>query len=303
MVSQACTGKSQPVRTLFLSDVHLGSRHAQTEPLLEFLGRWIPSKVFIVGDFLDGWQWRAGCWHKSYSRILNVFEYWADHGATIQYTPGNHDAFLRDPTIARVVERQLGFVEIADEFETELADGRKFLVIHGDQFDCVEGKAQWLSRLGTSVYNSILTANWHLSRWFARRDVSPYDLCARAKKRVKQVIRFLSGFESSIIEYARDKGCQGVVCGHLHTPIISPRGDMTYCNTGDWVENCSAIIEHDDGGLTLEHYYSGARRRRSALTPLPARPASSRLSEWAAAPGLAVEAAVAHLAEARTAQT
>ncbi len=303
MVSQVCTGKSQPVRTLFLSDVHLGSRHAQTEPLLEFLGRWIPSKVVLVGDFLDGWQWRAGCWHKSYGRILNVFEYWADRGTTIQYTPGNHDAFLRDRTIARVIERQLGFIEIRDEFETELFDGRKFLVMHGDQFDCVEGKAQWLSRLSTTLYDSILTANWHLSRLFARRDISPYDLCARAKKRVKQVIRFLSGFETSILEYARNKGCHGVVCGHLHTPAIALRGDMTYCNTGDWVENCSAIIEHDDGALALEHFYSGAPRRRSVLAPLPSRPAPSRPRDRAAAPALALEAAIAQLADTRTAQT
>jgi len=302
MVSQTRTGTSQPVRTLFLSDVHLGSRHSQTEPLLEFLGRWIPSKVFLVGDFLDGWQWRAGCWQKNYSRILNIFEFWADRGATIQYTPGNHDSFLRDPMIARVVERQLGFIEIADEFEVDLFDGRRFLVMHGDQFDCVEGRAQWLSRLSTSVYDSILTANWYLSRWFARRDTSPYDLCARAKKRVKQVIRFLSGFESAILEYAREKGCQGVVCGHLHTPVIAPRGDMTYCNTGDWVENCSAIVEHDDGQLSLEHFYSGAAHRRAPLAPLP-RPVPSRKTDWAATPGLAIEVAYSRLTETEPARS
>lgn len=302
MVSQTRTGTSQPIRTLFLSDVHLGSRHSQTEPLLDFLSRYIPSKVYLVGDFLDGWQWRAGCWQKSYSRILNIFEFWADRGATIQYTPGNHDSFLRDPMIARVVERQLGFIEIADEFEVDLTDGRRFLVMHGDQFDCVEGRAQWLSRLSTSVYDSVLTANWYLSRWFARRDVSPYDLCARAKKRVKQVIRFLSGFESAILDYARNKGCQGVVCGHLHTPVIAPRGDMTYCNTGDWVENCSAIVEHDDGQLSLEQFYSGAVRRKTPLAPLP-RPVPTRKVDWAANPGLAIEAAYSRLTEPEAARS
>jgi UDP-2,3-diacylglucosamine pyrophosphatase LpxH len=263
MVSQTCTGKSQPVRTLFLSDVHLGSRHSQTDALLEFLGRWIPSHVYLVGDILDGWQWRPGCWKSSYSRILNTFEYWADRGATIHYTPGNHDAFLRDGDIAEVVKRQLGFIEIQDEFQAELRDGRKFLVMHGDQFDCVEGSAQWLSRLSTALYDSVLTANWYLSEWFSRSHSSPYDLCARGKKRVKQVIRFLSGFESSILNYTREKGCSGVVCGHLHTPAMFQRGDLTYCNTGDWVENCTALIEHDDGQLSLEHFYTGERRPRA----------------------------------------
>ena len=284
MVSRAWAGKARPIRTLFLSDVHLGSRHAQTGPLLEFLGRWIPSQVYVVGDFVDGWQWRRGCWHQDYSRILNVFEYWADHGTTIHYTPGNHDNFLRDPEIARVIERQLGFVEIQDEFQADMIDGRKLLVMHGDQFDLVEGSAQWVSKMSTVVYDSILTANWHLSRMVRRHHVSPYDLCARAKKRVKQVIRFLSSFESTILEYARSKGCDGVMCGHLHTPIISPRGEMVYCNTGDWVENCTAIIEHDDGELRLEHFYTGDRLRprssRKGAAPMG-------LENWsAAAPSL-----------------
>lgn len=262
------------VRTVFLSDVHLGSRHSQCDELLEFLDGLSPERLYIVGDFIDGWELkRSFRWLPCYSRLLLRLTALAERGTRLFYVPGNHDSFVKDQTLTAGVIDRLGFVEIADEFVFETADRRRFLVTHGDRFDIVEQSAQWLSVGTTGLYNTILSANWWLSRLMGRRGQSPYRLCAILKNRVKAAIRFISRFENLLIAHAKQQGCDGVICGHLHTPAIVHRDGVTYCNTGDWVENCTALLEYADGSLELEYYYPQAAADASRVPqPKPVVP-------------------------------
>ena len=280
MIAPMIRRARQDVRTLFVSDVHLGSRHSQCEPFLQILKQHRPRSLYLVGDILDGWRWPdAWVWKDSFATVLRVLEELAEAGTEIFYTPGNHDEFLRVPEAADLARRHFPFIQIADEFVFHAADGRRLLVTHGDHFDLVEKSAQWLSKMSSWAYDTALSANWHLSRMLNNRERSPYWLCATGKRRVKSLIRFLSGFESSILKHAREKGCHGVVCGHLHTPAIVERDGMTYYNSGDWVENCTSLIESEDGEFDIECFYPwtaqhGVIRRQHSLPALPAvRPA------------------------------
>ena len=261
MIAPSRDDYTSRVRTLFVSDIHLGSRHSQSEPFLTTLRKRRPQSLYLVGDVVDGWRWPAGwTWNESLVSILRVLEELAEAGTQIYYTPGNHDEFLRNPEVADAVRRRLPFLNIADEFIYRAQDGRRFLVTHGDHFDLVERSAQWLSKMSSWAYDTALSSNWWLSRWVGNEERSPYWLCASGKKRVKSMIRFLSRFEDSILSHARSLGCQGVICGHLHTPAMIERDGMTYLNTGDWVENCTSLVETENGLFDLECYYPWTRR-------------------------------------------
>jgi len=253
------TGERRRVRSLFISDLHLGSRFAQAEAFLAFLEAYQPEYLYIVGDFLDGWSLqRAWRWQPVSTRILHHLLEWAWAGVTIRYTPGNHDAFLRE------FLRDFIWVEVADEFIHEAADGRRYVVIHGDQFDDVESKAAWLSKLGSLGYDLLLAVDRSINYVRRRLGRKPWRLSAGVKARVKRIVSFLSGFEERLTEHARQKRCQGVICGHIHTPVIAARGEITYGNSGDWVENCSALLEWPTTT-------SGA-----STSPAPTRPSAAR---------------------------
>ncbi|RLS56813.1 MAG: UDP-2,3-diacylglucosamine diphosphatase [Planctomycetota bacterium] len=274
MIAPTSRRPCQEVRTLFVSDIHLGSRHSQCEPFVEMLQRCRPQSLYLVGDILDGWRWPdAWHWKSTFATALRILEDLAHSGTQIFYTPGNHDDFLRNPETAEAVLRRLPFLKLADEFIFEAADGRSLLVTHGDHFDIVEKSAQWLSRLSSWAYDTALSTNWYMSQLLSMTDRSPYWVCASGKRKVKSLIRFLSGFEASILRHAKDMGCQGVVCGHLHTPAVIERDGMTYFNTGDWVENCTSLVETLDGRFEIECYYPWTSQhgviRRAALTPQP----------------------------------
>jgi UDP-2,3-diacylglucosamine pyrophosphatase LpxH len=243
------TGERRRVRSLFVSDVHLGSRFAQAEAFLTFLEAYQPDYLYLVGDFVDGWSLqRSWRWRPVNTRILQHLLAWAWAGVTIRYASGNHDGFLRS------FLKDFIWFEIADEFLHELADGRRFVVLHGDQFDGVESQASWLSKVGSLGYDLLLAVDHSLNfvrRWLRRK---PWRLSAGVKTRIKRVVAFLSDFEQQLTEHARSKHCQGIICGHLHTPLITRRDDIVYCNTGDWVENCTALLEFDDGELRLVRF-------------------------------------------------
>lgn len=273
MIARSRDDDALPIRTLFVSDIHLGSRHSQSEAFLSTLQKRRPETLYLVGDIVDGWRWPAGwTWKASLVSIVRILEDLAEAGTTIFYTPGNHDEFLRDPEVAEAVRRRLPFLHIADEFIYTGLDGRRFLVTHGDHFDLVERSAQWISRMSSWAYDAALSSNWWLSRCIGNEEKSPYWLCASGKKRVKSMIRFLSRFEDSILAHARAQGCQGVICGHLHTPAMVHRDGMTYINTGDWVENCTSLVETENGQFDLECFYPWTRRHsviRRGISPTP----------------------------------
>ena len=248
------------VRTVFVSDIHLGCRHAQAAAFLEFLESVEPRQLYLVGDFIDGWKlrrrWR---WDPIYSRILLRLSEMAHGGTRLFFTPGNHDDFMREPILREVVSR--GLVRIRDEFVHCLADGRRFLVLHGDRFDTVECGAKWLSVLATIAYDGLLTANSLVSRIgrvFSRRDRGgggkPFALGAAVKRSVKRIVTYISRFEDRLVDHAVAQQCAGIICGHIHTPALVQRDKVMYCNTGDWVENCTALVEHESGRLELFAY-------------------------------------------------
>jgi UDP-2,3-diacylglucosamine pyrophosphatase LpxH len=247
--------QERSVRTLIISDVHLGCRHAQAEHFLTYLNQVRPEQLFILGDFLDGWElgfhWR---WKPVYSQIVNRLFDLAEGGTELFYTPGNHDQFLRCPEVDRLLRKSGLCVNVRDEFVFESQTGQRFLALHGDRFDSIEMDHQWFSVFLSYVYSPLLSANGWLSK-LTKRAGSPYSACAALKKKVKCAARFFSHFEDRLFGYARERGCDGVICGHIHTPGIIKSDAMTYINTGDWVENCTALVENHNGDLSLESFF------------------------------------------------
>ncbi|MEM9187131.1 MAG: UDP-2,3-diacylglucosamine diphosphatase [Planctomycetota bacterium] len=250
------------VRSLFVSDVHLGCKHSQADGFLELLEKYEPRYLYVVGDFIDGWKlkrrWR---WLPAYDRILQRLMALRRAGTQLYYTPGNHDAFLRG------FLANFGVIDIRDRFVHTGADGRRFLVTHGDQFDRVEQGMPWLSLAASYGYDVLLSANWMVNKLRGKKH-DPYAFCGAIKRGVKRLVSHVSEFEQLLITNAREERCDGIICGHIHAPRIIQVDGLAYCNTGDWVENCSALVEYDDGGFEL------MRRDGRLIDSLPASPRS-----------------------------
>jgi UDP-2,3-diacylglucosamine pyrophosphatase LpxH len=236
------------IRSIFVSDVHLGCRYTHADALLQFLRGHEPEHLYLVGDIIDGWRLRRGWyWTDTYTYLLRHIVGLMKRGTRVYYTPGNHDEFLR------CYLHDLGSIQIADELVHHTADGRRLLVMHGDQFDTAVRHAPWLAHLGDTGYNLLLGMNIVFNGVRRRLGMEYWSLSAAIKRRVKQATSFVSNFETLITQHAADRGCAGVVCGHIHTPRISRREGVDYYNTGDWVESCTALVEHGDGTLELLH--------------------------------------------------
>lgn len=244
--NQPAATVSRKIRTIFVSDVHLGCMHSRAEEFLEFLNAHHPESLYLVGDLIDGWKlrkkWR---WPQIYNEIFDRVEELSRKGTEVFYTPGNHDNFLRD------FGKRFGFVSLSDEFVHLTADGRRFLIIHGDQFDKFETGAQWLSVLASFAYDVLLTANTLFNRLMKRQGQTRFALSSAVKSQVKHLMRFISDYEKQLADHARLKRCEGIICGHIHAPNILDIDGINYCNTGDWVEHCSALVEYSDGELEI----------------------------------------------------
>jgi UDP-2,3-diacylglucosamine pyrophosphatase LpxH len=240
--------EQRKVRSLFISDVHLGCRHSQAGQLLRFLKQYHPEYLYVVGDFIDGWKlkrrWR---WQPEYDAILKHLLILRESGTKLFYAPGNHDDFLR-PFLEHLGVLRL--VHVQDHFVHVTADRRRFLVTHGDQFDDIERNAPWLSLVSSIAYDGLLTANrlWNRLR---RHSGDPYAFSNAIKRRVKRLVQHVSEFEGRWVTSAREHQCHGIICGHIHAPRIAHIENLAYCNTGDWVENCSALVEYVNGDFEL----------------------------------------------------
>ncbi len=244
------------VRTLLVSDVHLGSKHSRADEFLAFLREFHRESLYLVGDFIDGWKINTG-WHWSSvcDEIIAYLISLAESGTRIHYVAGNHDAFLRNPSFRAGCLATLPRFEVGNEFVLQTLTGWKFLITHGDLFDRVESIAPWLSKGTTAFYDTCLSMNRWCYRTWQPSEGNPYGLCSVLKDRVKRWIRFVSDFESRILHHAKQRECDGVICGHIHTPDIVSSDSMWYCNTGDWVENCTGLVERHDGRLHLVRRY------------------------------------------------
>ena len=234
-------------RTLFLSDIHLGKRGCQADLFLDFLRYHDADTVYLVGDIIDGWALKGGWyWPQSHNDVIQKLLRKVRKGTRMVFIPGNHDEFARD-----YLGMNFGGVEVADSAIHETANGKRFLIIHGDQFDIVVSHARWIALLGDWAYEVALFTN----NWFnkARRALGfPYwSFSAWAKLKVKDAVSFIGSFEKTLAEEARRQGAQGVVCGHIHHAVIREMEGITYVNTGDFVESCTAVAEHYDGRLEI----------------------------------------------------
>ena len=234
-------------RTLFISDVHLGARGSQADLLLDFLRYHDADTIYLVGDIVDGWALKSGWhWPQSHNDFVQKMLRKARKGAKIIYVPGNHDEFLRN-----YYGTHFGGIDVVENTVHTGADGKRYLVIHGDQFDVVVAHAKWLAHVGDWAYRMALRVNIGIN-WVRRRLHRPYwSLSAWAKHKVKNAVSVIGRFEEALTLEARDTGVDGVICGHIHFADMHDRLGIHYINTGDWVESCTAIAETADGQFEL----------------------------------------------------
>jgi UDP-2,3-diacylglucosamine pyrophosphatase LpxH len=256
-------------RAIWISDVHLGTRGCKADILLDFLRFTESEYLYLIGDIVDGWRLkRSWYWAQSHNDVLQKLLRKARKGTKVIYVPGNHDEALRD-----YVDMQFGGVSVVADAVHETANGKRLLIIHGDQFDGIVCYAKWLAFLGDRAYTLMIEVN----HWFnlARRALGyPYwSLSAYLKSKVKNAVDFVSRFSGAVSDEARRRGLDGVVCGHVHKAEIRMVDGTLYCNDGDWVESCTALVEHWDGKLEVLHW----AEVRSLPVWQPARRASPAL--------------------------
>jgi UDP-2,3-diacylglucosamine pyrophosphatase LpxH len=255
--------EARRLRTLFISDVHLGTRGSQAYLLLDFL-RWHEADtIYLVGDIIDGWRLKQSWyWPQAHNDVAQKLLRKARKGTRIIYLPGNHDEFLRD-----FIGMNFGGVDVAETAIHQTADGRRLLVIHGDQFDVVVRHARWLAFLGDWAYTFALGVNTYLNLIRRKLGLSYWSLSAWAKLRVKNAVNFIGRFESTLADEAKRQDVDGVICGHIHHPTIHDMFGVRYLNTGDWVESCTAIGETYDGRLEIISWTKLKSAAHSAATP------------------------------------
>jgi UDP-2,3-diacylglucosamine pyrophosphatase LpxH len=234
-------------RSLFISDVHLGTKAAQADMLLDLLKKTDCEAIYLVGDIIDGWRLKTGWfWPQAHNDVVQKLLRKARKGARVVYIPGNHDEFARD-----YLDHTFGGVEVVDRAIHRTADGRRFLVIHGDQFDVVVRHARWIALLGDWAYETALKFNALFNVLRRRLGFGYWSFSAWAKLKVKNAVNFIGDFETTLAQEAERAGVDGVICGHIHHAAIRRIGTIDYVNTGDFVESCTAVVEHFDGRLEI----------------------------------------------------
>lgn len=230
-------------RSIFVSDVHLGSKDCKAEQLIDFLKHNTCDTLYLVGDIIDGWKMQQNKlhWKQSHTNVIHKILEHAKQGTRVVYIAGNHDEFLR-PLIH--YNFSFGSIQICNQIEHVGADGKRYLVIHGDLFDGITGLAPWVCSLGDQAYNLVLTVNSKVN-WARHRMGFEYlPLSKYLKQYVKKAVDFIFQFEKNLSAYCYKRGFDGVICGHIHNPEIKEIDGIVYMNDGDFVENCTALVEH-----------------------------------------------------------
>ena len=251
-------------RTVWISDIHLGTPGCQAEALLDFLRQVDCDQLFLVGDIIDGWQLRRSWyWPQAHNDVVQKLLRKARKGCRVIFIPGNHDEFAR-----KYLQHDFGGIEVAEDWIHETADGRKLWITHGDLFDGVIQCAKWLAHVGDTLYEITLKLNRWLNRARARMGLPYWSLSKYLKLKVKRAVSYVSDFEEAVAREARNRGVHGVVCGHIHHAELRDIDGILYANDGDWVESLTALVEHADGRLEIIDW--------SAHVHVPASMASAR---------------------------
>ncbi len=234
-------------RTVWISDIHLGTRGCNAALLVDFLHAIECETLFLVGDIVDGWRLRKGWyWPDAHNEVVRRILKMAHHGTRVVFVAGNHDEMLRD-----YAGMSFGGIELVLEAEHVTADGRRLLITHGDSFDGVVLYARWLAFLGDQAYGILLQANIAFNAVRRRLKMPYWSLSSLVKRKVKNAVQYVCSFEEAVAHEALSRGFDGIVCGHIHCAEIRQIGDITYYNDGDWVESCTALVEDRDGAITI----------------------------------------------------
>ena len=261
-----------PFKTIILSDIHLGSPYCQIEKVNKFLKHSSARKIILNGDIIDGWSLkRQGGWKPDYMKFIRILlKRIEQKGVEVIYARGNHDDILEC-----FIPVTFGGLRVVEE---HIHQGRKgkYLVIHGDIFDSVTQNTKWISVLGDVGYQLLMAMNRLYNRYRSWRGKEYYSLSKKIKSKVKQAVSFISDFETEVEKLARKRGCQGVMCGHIHTPDNKMIGDIHYLNSGDWLESNTALVEHFDGSFEILEYDEFCRRLEAQEKEIKKNKVSSR---------------------------
>ena len=253
------------VRTVWISDLHLGTPGCQARALLDFLRSVDCETLYLVGDIIDGWQLRRQWyWPQAHNDVVQKLLRKARKGTKVIFVPGNHDEFAR-----KYLGHNFGGVDVVDDAIHVTADGRTLWVTHGDYFDGVIQCAKWLAHVGDWAYELTLRFNRHLNTWRARLGLPYWSLSRYLKLKVKRAVSYVSDFEVAVAREARERGVHGVVCGHIHHAEMRTIDGVLYCNDGDWVESLTALVEHPDGRLEILDWSEGRSGRGAPATAVP----------------------------------
>ncbi len=285
----ASVSSTTPYRSVFISDAHLGTRDCRADFLAGFLKSITTENLFLVGDIIDGWKLRRSWfWDHNHDEVLRLILRAARSGTNVVYVPGNHDEMMRKYVPLNL---EICGIKLQMEAEHTTADGKRLLITHGDAFDSVIRHAKILAHLGDWAYTAALSINRYFNHIRIKLGYPYWSLSAWLKLQVKEAVKTIDRFEGAMADDARLRGFDGVVCGHIHHAEMRMVNGIMYLNDGDWVESCTALVEHHDGRLELIDWV--ARNKLSLLT----RPAGKiSASQTAVMQNFAAEIAASHRA-------
>jgi UDP-2,3-diacylglucosamine pyrophosphatase LpxH len=263
-IPEPAGGERKRYRTIWISDVHLGTKGCNAKLLIDFLDHTDSDTMYLVGDIIDGWRLRKKFyWPPEHNDIVWRILKRAKRGTRIVYIPGNHDEMIRPFS-----GMNFGGVEILRAAYHDTADGRRLLVLHGDEFDTIMLAHRWLAFVGDALYHVMMELNIWVNRFRRAFDLPYWSLSKMAKHKVKNAVEFISRYEEVVSRAAATRGVDGVVCGHIHTAEIRTFAhdgeSIEYYNDGDWVEGCNALVEHFDGRMELLHWPTEIAKREAA---------------------------------------
>jgi len=237
-------------RTIWISDIHLGTRGCNADMLIDFLDHVDSETMYLVGDIIDGWRLKKKFyWPAAHNDVVWRLLKRAKRGTRVVYIPGNHDEVFRQFT-----GLDFGGVEIRRKAIHETADGRRLLILHGDEFDVITLAHRWLAHVGDFAYETLMGLNRLVNAVRRKLDLPYWSLSKHAKAKVKNAVEFISHYEDVVAHAAGSRGVDGVVCGHIHTAEMRDINGVAYYNDGDWVEGCTALVEHFDGHMEILHW-------------------------------------------------
>ncbi len=261
------------VRSIWISDVHLGTPGCQAEALADFISQHECEYLYLVGDIIDGWQLKKTFyWPQSHSNVIRKILTRARRGTRVVYVTGNHDEFLRKFVDYRLA---IGNIRLVNEAIHETADGRRLLVLHGDLFDVITRYHRWIARAGDAAYHGMMLGNRYLNKARRRLGLPYFSLSAYAKRKLKSAVNIVTEFEESVARECARRNLDGAICGHIHHAEIRPIAATTYHNCGDWVESCTALVEDRSGQISIVHWPNEAiGRRLGKVVHMPQRDAA-----------------------------